>query len=46
MAYLADIFKDTPTNYWIVKAPFKGDKYLSDTKISDLRIYNYALDEF
>lgn len=46
MPYLADIFKEAPANCWIGRAPFKGDKYLSETEISDLRIYNYALDEF
>lgn len=45
MPYLADIFKEVPQNCWVGKAPFKGDKYLSDTKISDLRLYNYAVDD-
>lgn len=43
MPFLSEIFKDAPQNCWIGKAPFKGDKYLTNTRIKDLRIYNYAL---
>lgn len=43
MPFLSDIFKHAPANCWIGRAPFKDDKYLTDTKIKDLRIYNYAL---
>lgn len=45
MPFLADIFKQAPANCWVGKAPFKGDKYLSDTKVSDLRLYNYAVED-
>ncbi|MCQ2257689.1 MAG: hypothetical protein MJZ41_06805 [Bacteroidaceae bacterium] len=45
MPFLADIFSEAPANCWIGRAPFRGDKYLSDTKVSDLRIYNYAVDD-
>lgn len=43
MPFLSEIFKEAPTHCWIGKAPFKGDNYLTDTKIKDMRIYNYAL---
>ena len=45
MPYLADIFKAAPENCWVGRAPFKGDKYLSNTQISNLRILNYAVDD-
>lgn len=45
MPFLMDIFKEAPANCWIGRAPFKGDKYLSDTNISDFRIYNYAISD-
>lgn len=45
MPFLADIFSEAPANCWIGRAPFRGDKYLSDTKVSDLRIYNYTVDD-
>lgn len=43
MPFLSEIFKEAPANCWIGRAPFKGDKYLRNTKIKDLRIYPYAL---
>ena len=43
MPILAEIFRDTPANCWIGRAPFRGDKYLSLTDVADLRIYNYAV---
>lgn len=45
MPILSEIFTEAPANCWIGKAPFKGDKYLSDTKVADLRIYNYAVSD-
>lgn len=43
MPYLADIFTEAPANCWLGKAPFRGDKYLTDTQVADLSIFNYAL---
>lgn len=43
MPILSEIFKEAPACCWMGRAPFKGDKYLSDTQIADLRIYNYAI---
>ena len=43
MPILADIFRDAPANCWIGRAPFRGDKYLTQTDVADFRIYNYAV---
>jgi len=43
MPILAEIFRDAPANCWIGRAPFRGDKYLTQTDVADLRIYNYAV---
>ena len=43
MPILAEIFKDAPANCWIGRAPFHGDKYLTQTEVADFRIYNYAV---
>lgn len=43
MPFLSEIFKEAPEHCWIGRAPFKGDKYLANTRIKALRIYNYAL---
>ena len=43
MPILAEIFKDAPANCWIGRAPFRGDKYLTQTDVADFRIYNYAV---
>ena len=43
MPILAEIFKEAPANCWIGRAPFRGDKYLTQTDVADLRIYNYAV---
>ena len=43
MPILAEIFKDAPANCWIGRAPFRGDKYLTQTEVADFRIYNYAV---
>lgn len=46
MYTMAETFPDeAPTFNWMGKAPFRGDKYLSGTMISDVRIYNRALSE-
>lgn len=45
MPYLADIFTEAPANCWLGKAPFRGDKYLTDTQVADLSIFNYALSD-
>ena len=43
MPLLSEIFKEAPTNCWIGRAPFRGDKYLTQTEVADFRIYNYAV---
>ena len=43
MPILAEIFHGAPANCWIGRAPFRGDKYLTQTEVADLRIYNYAV---
>ncbi len=45
MPILADIFSGTPANCWIGRAPFRGDKYLTQTDIADFRIYTYAVSD-
>ena len=45
MPILAEIFKDTPANCWIGRAPFRGDKYLTQTDVADFRIYTYAVSD-
>ena len=43
MPVLAEIFKDAPANCWIGRAPFRGDRYLTQTEVADFRIYDYAV---
>ena len=43
MPILAKIFKDAPANCWIGRAPFRGDKFLTQTDVADFRIFNYAV---
>jgi hypothetical protein len=43
MPILAETFHDAPANCWIGRAPFRGDKYLTQTEVADFRIYNYAV---
>jgi hypothetical protein len=43
MPILAEIFRGAPANCWIGRAPFRGDKYLTQTDVADFRIYNYAV---
>ena len=43
MPILAEIFRDAPANCRIGRAPFRGDKYLTQTDVADFRIYNYAV---
>lgn len=45
MPILSDIFDEAPANCWIGRAPFRGDKYLTDSQIADFRIYNYAVSD-
>ncbi len=45
MPILAEIFKDTPANCWIGRAPFRGDKSLTQTDVADFRIYTYAISD-
>ncbi|MCR4583233.1 MAG: alpha/beta hydrolase fold domain-containing protein [Prevotella sp.] len=45
MPILAEIFGDAPANCWIGRAPFRGDKYLTQTDVADFRIYTYAISE-
>jgi acetyl esterase/lipase len=43
MPILSEIFRDAPANCWIGRAPFRDDKYLTQTDVADFRIYNYAV---
>ena len=43
MPILSEIFKEAPANCWIGRAPFRGDKYLTQTEVADFRIFNYAV---
>ena len=43
MPILAEIFRDAPANCWIGRAPFRGDKYLTQTEVADFSIYSYAI---
>ena len=43
MPILSEIFRDAPANCWIGRAPFRGDKYLTQTDVADFRIFNYAV---
>lgn len=45
MPILAEIFKEAPACCWIGRAPFKGDKFLTNTQVADLRICNYAVSD-
>lgn len=45
MPYPAEVFKSAPNNNWIGRAPFKGDKFLTDTKVRFLNLYDYALSD-
>lgn len=45
MPILSEIFTVAPAHCWIGRAPFHGDKYLSDTKVADFRIYDYAVSD-
>ncbi len=39
----AEIFNGAPANCWIGRAPFRGDKYLTQAEVADFRLYDYAL---
>ena len=45
MPILSDIFKEAPANCWIGRAPFRGDKYLTQTDVAYFCIYNYAVSD-
>lgn len=45
MPILADIFEETPAHCWIGRAPFRGDKFLTQTQVADFRIYDYAVSD-
>ena len=45
MPILDEIFKDAPSNCWIGRAPFRGDKYLTQTDVADFRIYAYSISD-
>lgn len=45
MPILKEIFTEAPAYCWIGKAPFKGDKYLTDARVADMRIYNYSVSD-
>ena len=45
MPILSDIFAEAPACCWIGRAPFNGDKYLTDTQVADFRIFHYALSD-
>ena len=45
MPILSQNFTDSPAYCWIGKAPFRGDKYLTNTQVADFRIYGRALSD-
>lgn len=45
MPILAEIFNEAPANCWIGRAPFRGDKYLTQTDVADFRIFDYAVSD-
>ncbi|MBR6978744.1 MAG: carboxylesterase family protein [Prevotella sp.] len=45
MPILSEIFKEAPANCWIGRAPFRGDKYLTQADVADFRIYDYAVSD-
>lgn len=45
MPILSDIFAEDPACCWIGRAPFAGDKYLTDTEVANFCIFNYAVDD-
>lgn len=45
MPILSETFKEAPAHCWLGRAPFNGDKYLTDTHIADFRIYTYAISD-
>ena len=45
MPILSEIFKEAPANCWIGRAPFRGDKYLTQTEVANFRIYDYAVSD-
>lgn len=45
MPHPADVFKQAPACCWIGRAPFRGDKYLTDTRVADFSIRDYAVSD-
>ncbi len=45
MPVLAEIFADAPACCWIGRAPFRGDKYLTQTDVADFRLFTYAVSD-
>lgn len=45
MPILNEIFPEAPANCWIGRAPFHGDKFLSETKVADFRIYSRCVSD-
>lgn len=45
MPVLKNIFKNNPAYCWIGRAPFSGDSYLSQTLISDFRLYDISVSD-
>jgi len=45
MPILSEIFRDAPANCWIGRAPFRGDKFLTQTDVADFRIFTYAISD-
>lgn len=43
MPVLAEVFSEAPACCWIGRAPFRGDKYLTQTDVADFRIFDYAV---
>lgn len=42
---LCETFAEAPAFNWMGRAPFNGDKFLENTRISDFRIYNKSLSD-
>lgn len=45
MPILADLFTEAPAYCWIGRAPFHGDKYLTQTDVADFGLYHYAVSD-
>lgn len=45
MPILSEIFTEDPACCWVGRAPFAGDKYLTDTEVANFYIFDYAVDD-